>query len=89
MAILFISLQEEIMENMDAYDKRAKAKQCLDHKIDIMIDDSVGICGDCIKNGIEAILMDTPYNKYSSIKRVKSWEEFYEYISSYKKDKIK
>ncbi|CCZ59985.1 putative uncharacterized protein [Clostridium sp. CAG:710] len=72
----------------DAYDKHAKTKQCLEHNIDIMIDDSVRICNDCIENGITTVLMDTPYNKSSNIQRVKSWEEFYRYVSNYKKDKI-
>ena len=72
----------------DAYDKHAKTKKCLEHNIDIMIDDSVSICSDCIENGITTILMDTPYNKYSTIQRVKSWKEFYRYVSNYKKDKI-
>ena len=69
----------------DVYDKHAKIKQCLEHNIDIMIDDSVRICSDCIENGITTILMDTPYNKYSKIQRVKSWKEFYRYVSNYKK----
>ena len=72
----------------DAYDKHAKTKECLEHNIDIMIDDSVRICSDCIENGITTILMDTPYNKYSNIQRVKSWKEIYRYVSNYKKDKI-
>ena len=72
----------------DAYDKHAKTKQCLEHNIDIMIDDSVRICNDCIENGITTVLMDTHYNKSSNIQRVKSWEEFYRYVSNYKKDKI-
>ena len=72
----------------DAYDKHAKTKQCLEHNIDIMIDDSVSICSDCVENGITAILMDTPYNRYSNIQRVKSWKEFYRYVLNYKKDKI-
>ena len=72
----------------DAYDKHAKTKDCLEHNIDIMIDDSVRICSDCIENGITTILMDTPYNKYSNMQRVKSWKEFYEYISNYKEDRI-
>lgn len=72
----------------DAYDKRAKTKQCLEHNIDIMIDDSVSICSDCVENGITTILMDTPYNRYSNIQRVKSWKEFYRYVLNYKKDKI-
>ena len=68
----------------DAYDNCAKTKECLKHSIDIMIDDSVRICDDCIKNGITTILMDTPYNKYSNIQRVKNWKDFYRYISNYK-----
>ena len=32
--------------------------------------------------------MDTPYNKYSNIERVRNWKEFYNYIVNYKKDKI-
>ena len=72
----------------NAYDKHAKTKQCLEHNIVIMIDDSVRICSDCIENGITTILMDTPYNKYSNIQRVKSWKEFYRYVSNHKKDKI-
>ncbi len=72
----------------DTYDKHAKTRQCLEYNIDIMIDDSVCICNDCIENEITTVLMDTPYNKYSNIQRVKSWEEFYIYVSNYKKDKI-
>ena len=72
----------------DAYDKCAKTKQCLNHNIDIMIDDSVRICSDCIENGITTILMDTTYNRYSNIQRVKSWKEFYRYVSNNKKKLI-
>ena len=72
----------------DAYDKHAKTEKCLEYNIDIMIDDSVRICSECIENGITTILMDTPYNRYSSIQRVKSWKEFYRYVSNYKKDKM-
>ena len=72
----------------DTYDKHAKTLKCISQNIDIMIDDSVRICNDCIENGITTILMDTPYNRYSDIQRVKSWKEFYKYVSNYKKDKI-
>ena len=75
-------------DNLILTDKHAKSLKCLEENIDIMIDDSVHICSDCIENGITTILMDTPYNKYSNIQRVKSWKEFYRYVSNYKKDKI-
>lgn len=68
----------------DAYDDHAKSKICIENNIDIMIDDSVRICEDCIHSGINTILMDTPYNKYSDIKRVNNWKEIYEYISNCK-----
>ena len=70
----------------NAYDKHAKSLKCIEHNIDIMIDDSVHICSDCIENGITTILMDTPYNRYSNIQRVKSWKEFYRYVSNNKKN---
>lgn len=72
----------------DSYDKHVKSKKCIEHHIDVMIDDSVSICSNCINNGIKTILMDTPYNRYADIERVKSWKEFYDFISNYKKDKI-
>lgn len=71
----------------DAYDIHAKSLECLKNDIDIMIDDSVGICSDLITSGITTILMDTPYNRKINIKRVKNWEEFYEFVSSYKENK--
>ena len=70
----------------DAYDKHAKTEKCLEYNIDIMIDDSIRICSACIKNGITTILMDTLYNRYSNIQRVKSWKEFYGYVSNKKED---
>lgn len=71
----------------DAYDMHAKSLECLKNDIDIMIDDSVRICSDLITSGITTILMDTPYNRKINIRRVKNWEEFYEVVYSYKKNK--
>lgn len=71
----------------DAYDIHAKSLECLKNDIDIMIDDSVRICSDLITSGITTILMDTPYNRKINIKRVKNWEEFYEFVYSYKENK--
>lgn len=68
----------------DAYDSHAKSNICIENNINVMIDDSVRICKDCIRSGINTILMDTPYNKYANIKRVNNWKEFYEYILNYK-----
>ena len=72
----------------DSYDKHAKTLKCIEYDIDILIDDSVRICSDCIDNGVTAILMDTKYNRYTNIKRVKGWKEFYEYIRNYQNNKI-
>ena len=75
----------------DSYknDKHGKSEKCIENNVDIMIDDSINICKDCIDYGIDALLMDTPYNrKVEDIKRVHNWQEIYEYISSYKNDKI-
>ena len=72
----------------NAYDKHAKTEKCLEHGIDIMIDDSIQTCNDCIENGIITVLMDTPYNKSANIKRIKNWKEFYEYVSNHENSKI-
>ena len=72
----------------DAYVKSEKAIKCLENNIDIMIDDSVGICKSCIENNIKTFLMDTPYNRKSELPRVCNWAEIYEYISNYKREKI-
>ena len=58
----------------DTYDKHAKAEKCLENNIDIMIDDSVSICSDCIENGITTILMDTPYVNILIYKELKIGE---------------
>lgn len=71
----------------DAYTKKEKAVKCLENNIDIMIDDSVGICKYCIENNIKTFLMDTPYNKFADIPRVNNWKEFYEVISNMSKKK--
>ena len=48
----------------NAYNKHEKSEKCIENNIDVIIDDSVSICRDCINNGITTLLMDTPYNKY-------------------------
>ena len=70
-------------------DEHGKSEKCIENNIDIMIDDSINICKDCINYGIETLLMDTPYNRQiNDIKRVHSWKEIYEYITEYKKEKL-
>ena len=71
----------------NAYNKHEKSEKCIENNIDVIIDDSVSICRDCINNGI--LLMDTPYNKYEkSIPKVYNWKEIFEYIIEYKKEKL-
>ena len=66
-----------------------KDKYCIDNNIDIMIDDSVRVCNNCINSGIVALLMDTPYNKEATdIQRVYNWEEIYSFITNFKKEKV-
>ena len=72
----------------NAYNKQSKADVCIKNNIDIMIDDSASICSNCLNRGITTLLMDTPYNRKSNITRVNNWEEIYEYITNYKKEKI-
>lgn len=68
----------------DAYDKKSKADICVKEQIDIMIDDSVGMCTNCIARGIKAFIMDTQYNRKVNIPRVHNWKEIYEVIKNEK-----
>lgn len=72
----------------NAYDKHVKTEKCIEFNIDIMIDDSVRICQDCIDNGITTILMDTPYNKYANIKKLKIGKNFMCMFQTIKKIKL-
>ncbi len=75
----------------DAYknNKHTKTDKCFENNIDIMIDDSIHNCMDCIENNITTLLMDTPYNRAEKdMIRVNNWEEVYEFIKNYKREKI-
>ncbi len=68
----------------NAYNKKSKAEICVKNNIDVMIDDSIGMCTNCIDKGIKTFIMDTPYNKKVNIPRVHNWKEIYEVIKSEK-----
>lgn len=69
----------------NAYNKHSKADICIKNNVDVMIDDSVGMCLNCINKGVRALLMDTLYNRNDkAIERVYSWEDIYYKLSSKK-----
>ena len=72
----------------DAYDKGQKSEKCIENNVEIMIDDSASICKNCVENGITTLIMDKPYNREENLTRVKNWNEIYEYIKNYKKEKF-
>ena len=51
-----------ILTNAYKNDKHGKSEKCKENNVELMIDDSVNICQDCIDNNITTLLMDTPYN---------------------------
>ena len=69
-------------------DKKSKARACLENNIDIMIDDSVSMCKSCLDNGIVSLLMDKPCNRSSNITRVYNWKDIYNFISSYRDNRL-
>jgi len=77
-----------ILTNAYKNDKHGKSEKCKENNVELMIDDSVNICQDCIDNNITTLLMDTPYNKKVDMPRVHNWKEIYKYISNYKREKI-
>lgn len=81
-----IYYDELILTNAYKNDEHGKSEKCIENSIDIMIDDSIHICKDCIDYGITTLLMDTPYNRnVNDIPRVNSWKEIYDFITNYKK----
>lgn len=67
----------------NAYDSHAKTVECLNNKIDIMIEDSTHICVDLKENDIKVLMMNTRFNQNNlDIERVSSWKEIYSKISS-------
>lgn len=84
-----IKYDKLILTNAYKNDEHGKSEKCIENNIDIMIDDSVNICKDCINYGITTLLMDTPYNRQiNDITRVHNWKEIYDYITNYKKQKF-
>ena len=67
----------------DSRDRKGKTPVCLQHGIDVMIDDSVHVCMDCLENGVPAVLMDTWFNRDAELKRVTGWKDFYGMVSSW------
>ena len=84
-----IKYDKLILTNAYKNDEHGKSEKCIENNIDVMIDDSVNICKDCINYGITTLLMDTPYNRQiNDITRVHNWKEIYDYITNYKKQKF-
>lgn len=74
----------------NAYNVHEKTEICLNNDIAILIEDSLRICEDAYSFGIEALIMDTPYNRnIDYLNRVHNWKEIYEFVSNYRKDKYK
>lgn len=73
----------------NAYNHQEKADICIKNNVDIMIDDSINVCLKCSESGIKSLLFNTEYNKNEiSFTRVNNWEEIFNYINNYKKEKI-
>lgn len=61
-----------------AYDK---LEYCLEHNIEVFVDDSLEVLQELSKHGIKCYLMTSPINSKldtGDIKRVHNWEEIYE-----------
>lgn len=73
----------------NAYNHQEKADICIKENIDIMIDDSINVCVKCFENHISSLLFSTEYNQNETrFTRVNNWEEIFNYVSNYKKEKI-
>lgn len=61
-----------------------KSKECLDEKIDLMIDDRASNCMKLLDKNINCLLFKTKYEKrnFDNLNSVSSWHELYEYINN-------
>lgn len=61
---------------------------CIEHGIDLLIEDSYETCKQLVDKGIKSILMTTKMNENidsNGITRVNNWDQIYEEIEKYKK----
>lgn len=66
----------------NAYDKQAKADECIKNNIDIMIEDSTSIATNISESGTRVLLMNTRFNQNNQeLERVSSWKEIYSKIA--------
>lgn len=73
----------------NAYNHQEKANVCIEHNVDIMIDDSTRVCLKCSENNIKPILYNTDFNQSETrFKRVHNWEEIYNDINHVQKERI-
>lgn len=76
---------DEIVFN--SYDK---LQDCLDHRIGLMVDDSVKNCEDLIKGGVNAVLFTSPVNQgiKTDLDRVDDWARLESYIDALTKNPL-
>ena len=61
-----------------------KSKECIEEKIDLMIDDRASNCMKLLDKNINCLLFKTKYEKriFDNLNSVSSWSELYEYIKN-------
>lgn len=62
------------------YDSHNKLDICKLENINLMIDDNPDVCKRVSDSNIDYLLFDSEKNRFSDLKRVKSWEEIYNYV---------
>ncbi len=63
-----------------------KTQECIENKVDIMVDDRASQCKKMIANGVKCILMLTKYNKEDAdgVPFARNWADLYKEISQWK-----
>ena len=71
------------------YNSYDKLQDCLDHKVELMIDDSVKNCTDIAAGGIPSLLFTSIVNKdiETDLPRVAQWLELESYVDALEKGK--
>lgn len=74
--------QNHIVYDKIVFSNLNKLRDCLDHQIDVMIEDSVSNM-ESLKNDMRILCFDAKYNRYymdNQVQRVYSWKEIYDII---------
>lgn len=76
---IFSDIYFSFNKSMDGTPRKSKAEICLDHNLEVIIEDDLKTALSCAQAGIYVLLFDQPWNQecpeHPNIKRARGWSE--------------